>query len=487
MKAANAYTIYQKNRLEPLWKLLAADNAPAILAVLTDVFADSPQDIPAAEFFQRMRHALEAVRETETDMPLSERDYAAAWCREQILERRLPEGSEEDVYSLSAASAEALRIVGTIHSPKSRATESHFLSLLQSIYRLAEESDPNIERRKERLYRQRDKINAEIAALERGDIQTLTDARVLMERLDEVLMQSNEIISAFYRVRNEFEEVNRGLARVLLGDAPSKGEVLERVFKGIDVIGASPAGRTFSAFWNLLNDQTESALFEDALDSILERDFARDLPAAKRKELRFMRRTLLAKAGEIHRITTRLACGLRHFVQGEGYREEKKFHRLLGETMQLGLDRAEKFSLTTPTGLKAARPALRPVAALRLVPLNPEKHAPVPKAEKALRPTGEMVRAAQRLVEASDIDFRSLIEDILAVLALKNPCTIGDVMRIRPSDQGLAGLVGLLQLSAECGTPGSGEEHVEWTGRDGAHRAAFIPQRFFQKETFQYG
>jgi hypothetical protein len=65
----------------------------------------------------------------------------------------------------------------------------------------------------------------------------------------------------------------------------NRGEVLSALFAGVDLIGESEAGRTFTAFWRLLTEPEQSAALKNALDQVLARDFARRLDLRERRFL----------------------------------------------------------------------------------------------------------------------------------------------------------------------------------------------------------
>jgi len=48
----------------------------------------------------------------------------------------------------------------------------------------------------------------------------------------------------------------------------NRGDVLEQLFAGVDLIGESDAGRTFNAFWRLLTDSEQAATLRESLDEV---------------------------------------------------------------------------------------------------------------------------------------------------------------------------------------------------------------------------
>lgn len=67
-------------------------------------------------------------------------------------------------------------------------------------------------------------------------------------------------------MRDDFDQLNRQLRSDLLNNEGSRGQVLEQLFAGMDLIGETPAGKTFYAFWRLLTDIEQATIFSEAPD-----------------------------------------------------------------------------------------------------------------------------------------------------------------------------------------------------------------------------
>ena len=230
-------------REQPQWQLLAATKAAAILAVLRAVLFDGDPVLPGSVLHERVARERDALRESGEDLPQTAQAYVADWLRQGWLVRRLPEGAAEEAYELSTDAAAALRFIGTLMAPKATATESRLATVIDQIARLADETDAQPERRIATLQAERDRIDRDIAALRGGVVHTLPADRAL-ERAREVIRLADELTGDFRRVRDDFDRLNRSLRQSLVENDGSRGEVLEQLFAGIDVIGQSDAGRT---------------------------------------------------------------------------------------------------------------------------------------------------------------------------------------------------------------------------------------------------
>src|SRR5690606_33154140 len=140
---------------------------------------------------------------------------------------------------------------------------------------------------------------------------------------------ADDLAEDFRRVRDDFEQLNRRFRERIIDDEGARGDVLDRLFNGVDVIGESDAGRSFQAFWDLLNDMQRSAELDAALDTVLNRGFTRKLDRNERNFLRNFTSTLLERGGQVHEVMQHFARSLRGFVQSRGYLEQRRLNQLL--------------------------------------------------------------------------------------------------------------------------------------------------------------
>jgi hypothetical protein len=87
--------------------------------------------------------------------------------------------------------------------------------------------------------------------------------------------------------------------------------------------------------------------------------------------------------------------------------------------------------------------------------------------------------AIAELVAQSEIDFRTLEEQIDTLLAERGQASIGELLRRWPAEQGLGTLVGYLAIGVRDGMVAEGTERVSWRGADGVERSARIPRIHF--------
>ncbi len=484
MKVARQIAVYERLRDKPLWSLLASRNAPIILALLQAHLLDNERRVPQSILYERIERELEELRAAGVDVPQRAQAYVADWLSAGYLERYFPVGATEEEYEISAAAAQAIRFLESSIDRRATATESRLSAVIQQLVRLIEETDRNKSSRISTLLQERDRIDKEIARVEGGDIHVLNDLQAL-ERVREVITLTKELVADFRRVRDEFDILNRSLREKLLEETDSRGDVLEALFAGVDLIGESNAGRTFAAFWRLLTDPQQNQVFEDALETLAEREFFKRLTPDERQFLRRMTRTLLEHGGIVHDVLQNFARSLKAFVQSREYLEQRRINQLLNEAQLAALNLKDVLGLTEKLEYDLPLTSCR-IRSLSQMTLHDPSLGLSDTTISDAPPADIKLEAISELVAQSEIDFRTLKSNILACLSdhQVQQVSIGEVIRIYPVLQGLGSVIGYISLGTRHGivVPDQNEK-VVWEGADGERRSARIPMIFFQRET----
>jgi hypothetical protein len=479
MKSEKTIATYRRLRTMPLWRLLASDHGPLVLGLLQTLLYESERSLPASIFHERIERELEELRARGEKLATAQ-IYVAGWLADGYLERRFPPGASEEEYELTTATVEAIRFVSSMEQPYSAATESRLALVIQALVHLAEDTDQDKHRRIDRLLAEQTRISKEIEAIQSGQIRVLADASAL-ERAREIIALADGLTGDFRRVRDQFDQLNRGLRERIMDNDGNRGDTLGSLFAGIDLISESEAGRTFSAFWRLLTDPEQAATLDQALDNVMSRGFVTQLDAKDRRFLLRMTRNLLEQGGTVHEVLQTFARSLRHFVQSREYLEQRRLNQLLkgaqraalalkdevkaAETLHFSLD------LTSAKIWSYSQWGLHDPSLQALPDQMHEGDAPVIDLESV----GE-------LVAQSEIDFRTLKANVRDVLAFRAQATIGEILELFPAAQGLGSVIGLLALGSRHGFKGQSHETVDWLGGDNRSRSARIPTLIFTRE-----
>lgn len=477
MTTASQVALNERLRGEAAWKLLAATNAPVTIALLRAHLFEKERRLPNSILNERIHRDLEVLRAEGKELPQSAQAYLSQWLADGFLERTYEPGASEEIYELSAGAIRAIRFCEGLTQRRVVATESRLSLVIQGLVQLAEQTETNPESRMESLLRERERIDAEIDAIRGGRLESLPQDRAI-ERAREIIALADDLANDFRCVRDEFQGLNRELRERIMESEGARGDVLEELFAGVDVIAESEAGRTFKAFWRLLTDPQQSLEFEEALERLLSREFVGALARDERRFLLGLTRLLLERGGDVHEVLQHFARSLKQFVESRAYLEQRRLSSLLNDAQRLAREIKDDIKPTEEIGhtLYLTSGRLRSVGRYQLYdPSLDEIDARMEIAQAA----EISLEAVSELLAHSEIDFRRLKRNVQALLAERDQVSIAEVLDVYPAEQGLGSLVGYLALGSREGLATKHRETVGWRGLDGVERRAHIPCIYF--------
>jgi hypothetical protein len=481
MKAASKIATYRHLRQKPHWRLLAADHGPTIIALLQSHFVDNERSIPASIFYERINHDLEVLRASgDEDTPKTAQAYIADWLAQGFLERHYPAHASEEVYELSLAATTAIRFVSGLIEPRTAATESRLATVIQQLTQLSEETELNPQARIAALTAERERIDLEIEAIQQGRMKALPDVAAL-ERVREIIGLADDLIGDFHRVRDEFAHLNRDLRRQIMDNDGNRGEILNALFAGVDLIATSDAGRTFSAFYRLLIDPEQNATLEHTLETIMNRDFSRLLDARDRRFLIRLTRTLLDQSGTVHEVLQHFARSLKHFVQSREFFEHRRLNQLIKIAQQhaVAIKDDMKIHHSLEYSLVLTSSKLRSLS--QWILHDPSLNV-IDSGMQMAETSSINLETIHDLVAQSEIDFRTLKANILFLLKERSQICISEVLSLFSPTQGLGTIVGYMALGSRHGLLTKDAEKVCWMAADQIQRCAHIPVIYFLRE-----
>ena len=112
-------------REQPMWKLLAADRAPVIAALLDNLLLQDDKVLSASTLEERLTRDMDALRAQGYELPYAAAAYVREWIDLGWLSRRLAQGAPEEELSLTTDAANAVRFIvsstqGPLGGPPSR-------------------------------------------------------------------------------------------------------------------------------------------------------------------------------------------------------------------------------------------------------------------------------------------------------------------------------------------------------------------------------
>ena len=493
---------YEQLRRASTWRLLAATKAPAVLAILQATFPSGDRRLPRSELIARVGahlHLLhddhdapdergdhdEASEELETAGEArpgrTAAEYVDGWVREGYLTRRDDAHRTETTFEPSPATIDAIQFIASLEEHRPTTTESRLQLVVQQFERLAQETETDRDVRLADLQRRRERIEAEIRELAEGELM-LPSADASVDRLRDILQIAAELSGDFLQYREDLRAVDLRLREQILSPEGSRGEILEQLLAGDDLLGQSTVGRTFTAFFRMLNDPVQTRTTQELVDRLLERDFARTLSRDEREKLANVFSDLYEPAQEVLDVKTELYRSLARFVRSQDFRQHRVMLELLQEAQGLALAQKDEVPTRAPFTLELdlSRVQLSSVSQHRLKdPTDPG----APAEAEVHDATALSVEVLQDLVRTNDIDLVGLTGDVNEVRGLAGQASIGDVLRHKPAEQGLASVIGLMFLATGHAQAREGSsEIVGWRELDGNDYAAKVPAFYFLED-----
>jgi hypothetical protein len=464
----------------PAWVLLRSRNAAAAVVLLDRNLGTSRRRLPVEQLAMRIDDDLPELRRAGFELPYSGYFYVSEWIDEGVLVRRRAAQTagepDTETLELSDGALLAIRFVSRLSKPHPAVTPSRLGAVLDGLHVLATDADPDPETRLAALLEQRAALDARIERARRGDDDALPpDAAA--ERAREILALAGDIPADLARVRTELERTDRELRRRLLESDGSRDTFLDDIYRGVDHLAESEAGRGLVAFRELLR-QAEHAAQDDVgrvLDTV-------HLAPAEASALRRLLPTLQDAADELTDTMGVLRRALQRMVRSGELPAERALRRLLGEAQDAALAAAPEVTAGTELRLTLPLGAVTPRSVGGFSPHNPGgEDAEAPSAAPALPTRAVSLTALRALARDSEIDEDELRGHVNERVAAVGRATVASVLAAHPATQGAASVVGLLTLAEEHGVATGTTEDVNWRSSRGVARRAVLPQNQFEE------
>jgi Protein of unknown function (DUF3375) len=427
----------------PAWRLLRMDHAPLIISFLQRTYIEpNRRALPADEFTKLLDDELYTLRQQQGHeaFPREAGNYLADWVSKGLLRNTWAGALDEPHIDITTQTEKAIQWVLSLRERSFIGTESRLMTFVELVRQMAEESDPDVEKRLSVLHKQREELDKKIARVSRGEVDVLSDFE-LRDRFQQITQLAHGLLADFREVEDNFRKLSRSAReRIALWDG-SKGNLLDELWKSRDEISNSDQGRSFEAFCDFLlsvaSREELSLLMSTALSLPAVREQARDA------RLERMHYDWIA-AGEATQLTVAsLSQQLRRFLDDQALLENRRIMDILRGIEGHALALRE----STPAGtvayidemkcdieLPMDRPLFRPPIRLAIVDSDLE--------------TGEAEQEANALYSQVVVDRTSLATHIATTLEEVGTVTLRELTELQPLSRGLAELVTYLDLGS---------------------------------------
>ncbi|CAM3986295.1 DUF3375 domain-containing protein [Helcobacillus massiliensis] len=477
LTAGERKSAYEKLRRMSTWRLLSAHKAPAVLAILQSVFPAGDRRLERSEMVARVNTHLGLLHDDD-EQRTTAGDYVDSWVREGYLTRRDDPHSVETTFEPSPATVDAVQFIASLEEHNPTTTESRLTLVLQQFERLAQETETDRDVRLRDLQQRREDIEREIRELSEGELM-LPSQDTSVDRLKDILLIADRLSGDFLQYREDLRAVDLHLREQILSPEGSRGEILEQLLAGDDLLGQSTVGRTFTAFFRLLNDPRQNEQAQDVVDRLLSREFAKKLTRAEREKLANVFSDLYEPAQEVLDVKTELYRSLARFVRSQDFRQHRVLLDLLQEAQGIALAQKDEVPPKSPFPMELDLTRIQVTSVAQHVLKDPSDPG-LPAEAVVHDATMLSPEALEDLVQINDIDLAGLTARVNDTVAARGQATVGSLVRDGAATQGLASVVGLMLLATQYASKREGDaELIQWVEPGDVPYAAKIPAFYF--------
>jgi hypothetical protein len=461
--------------------MLRSDHAPLVASFLNRTFiAPNMRILSQADLVERLEYQLFELHERlgVGAFPKSAQEYLNDWASNDKawLRKFYPPGSDEPHFDLTPATEKAVQWLSSLSERAFVGTESRLLTLFELLKQICEGSETDPEARIAELIKRRDEIDDEIVQIRRGDIRLL-DNTAIKDRFQQFVQIARELLTDFREVEENFRILDRQVREQIALWSGAKRALLEEIMGERDTIANSDQGKSFRAFWKFLMSQQRQEELTQLLERVLTLPPVQEMQPESR--LRRVHYDWLEAGEHTQRTVAHLSEQLRRFLDDKAWLENRRIMDILREIETAALAVREMppnkdFMTIDETSADIELPMERPLFTPPIKPVI---------ANTSLE-TGDDLLDLTALYSQTAINKRELAGNIRHALQTRSQISLRELLSEHPLEQGLAELVGYLQIArdrkhtlVEEGV----QDVVEWQANDGIARRARMPRIIFTR------
>lgn len=427
----------------PAWRLLRAGNASLILSFLGGYFVEGNRGAcPAGEVASALDDQLYALNlqlapdGEQARYPKAAAAYLDDWAAGDAgyLRRFYPQDSEEISYEVTPAFEKAYAFVTSLQGRAFVGTESRLHTVVELLRQIVHGTEEDPEARLAELRRRRAELDAEIAAVEAGEVPVL-DATGVRDRYQQLSATARELLSDFREVEDNFRRLDRSAREKIAAWDGSKGELLADLVGSRSEITASDQGRSFQSFYEFL--------LSDARQQELAGLLARVTSLAALEpdpRIRGIHHDWSEAAERTQRTIRQISEQLRRFLDDQVWLENRRVLDLVRAVEASALEVRERppgfgLELDLP-GVEIALPFERPLY----------QRPVVADVESEISEAAEDADT-EALFTQTYVDHTRLAGNLRAVVPARSSVLLEDVVNLFPIEQGAAEVVAYLALA----------------------------------------
>jgi len=331
----------QLRKHHPAWQLLAATKGPLVIAVLQELFKDSPDGI---EFDSAVLELAQVLRQ---QCEQGEIDYAEDYqadARKEIrhwIKRGLLLERQGRVIATDALES-ALRFVQGLDQRIMSSSASRLAIVQREIEHLEANLNANPVQRSAFLQAKIANLQTELAAVEQGQIEVLPENQAI-ESIREIYSLSTSLANDFRRVEDSYREADQNLRQSIISEQNNRGDIVDKLLDSHDKLLNTAEGKVFNGFHQQLTQALELEKMKLQLRTIVAHPCSdKALNRQQQSDLRWLIMRLVMESERVVKARARSEKDVRGFLKtglaAEHHRVGHLLNELFSEAMAINWD-----------------------------------------------------------------------------------------------------------------------------------------------------
>ncbi|MES9857440.1 MAG: DUF3375 domain-containing protein [Sedimenticola sp.] len=476
---SSAGSLLNLKKHHPAWQLLTAHTGPLVLGSLRRLFSEKLDGIDIDAALQLLSEALQLSHEAgEIEL---EGEYLQLARREirQWIRRRLVVEREGRLLATDALES-AFRFVDSLDNRIMTSTASRLSIVQREIESLESSINPDPKSREAELKRKIAELESELVQVRKGELSVLPE-QAAVEAIREVYNLAMGLRNDFRRVEDSYREADQRLRQSIIGEDHHRGDIVDSLLEGHDLLLQTDEGKVFDAFQQQLAHSIELESMKLRIRSLMGRPVVhKALTREQQSELRWLIMRLVSETETVIRARERSERDVKGFLKTGLASEHHRVGRLLNEIFAQAaeIDWSRQAVRRAPAPLPPVGPAnsgFPVIERLRFKDLN-----------GGIEPILDLVEQSTSLDEMDDdfwssfdaLDRQALMDETKALLGAEGrPMTIGTIAGKIPPTHDLESLALWLTMAREAELPFTADqEQVDLDDPDGGLLRFTLPK-----------
>jgi len=459
------------------WRLLRKENAPMIIAFLSDLFTDRTQIT-----YSSAKNALDTELLRAKDVGLWEGDVSAATYLNEWINAGLLRELDDELTKTDACDI-AINFCKSLEQRNSQTTASHLKIVQDSVRDLLVAINPDPEIRLELLHRKLSTIQHEIDQINAGVINELSEIEQ-SERIREVYQLASVLTGDFRKVEDEIRLYDQEVRKQMIADDTTKGSVIEQLINKENILASTDAGSAFTSFYQLLCDQNRTTEFREQLKDLLEQPISQYLSVEQKDFLNRLMRVLITESERVFDVRRRTEEGLKNYIESGAFNDNFQLDELINllEQHAIKLGNSPKTKLTAETGLSLNVGSASIGSPMENKLKVPDEHYDTSGVTEHKNSRTLSSSALENLEQVSFSEVALITKDLLAK---HGPLSIAGICEHYAINKGLEELVAFIKVATTANAPRLTEkEKVAIQDYQGNRLIASIPKYLLSSDLF---